>query len=776
MNEQKSDSKGNVKSSLQRCHAGSKLFNLSSLLLALFLILFLNSYVFAEGLNLLSNIEYTTTEQTEDDEDETKSSTFRQNYYLTLNKKITPKISYQLYVRTTLNDLSFTDSLGNTTKNYSRAIEPAIDFFLSNSVYNVNLGYRRHERWTTAKLKKESRMTEEYYYSRFNLTPRDFPSLSIQIDRQKNYDYLSPKITDSTVTSYSGNSGYQTFYKDFKLGYNLNYVHRITKTPVSTTSKTIDDNFSALYNIGYSRIFWNNKLTIFSSYQGNYIRNKRRQFVSETGSVVFMRTPQTGRWALGPDLANRSVDSLAADGLLIDNDRINPTGYNIGANGFLYYNIGLEQLSSGKSVDRMFIYVNKDVRLDVNLTNPANWEIYWSNTNIPGTIWTSIPVSGVTVTQYDVFNNIYLVEITFTSTTARYFKAVNLATATINDVFVTEVEAYGTDIVPSTGELSEVTEFFTQGLSISAGLRPLKKLSFSLNFYLNRSDQTPESILNSISGMLTNVFIKPETELDKAMITNVTRTFAISSTWLTHRLLTTTFNFQRNEAFDNKDTTDIKSNTYSLSFSSSPLQSINTSLSLIRTDSYSFGEKQMNSNSILLSIGSRLYRDVNMVNDIGYTESKSYTNDTETSSRFITGSIHAIFTKKLSGNINYGFNWISSESTSSDSQEGKLQLTYRPGRFVNISGSYKILNTDSNITLTREFLMDWLPLPAIRLNLDYKNTYTELDSSTADTISSYLIWYITKFINAQLTYSYTLEKNDTKTEIHTFSGNLNCTL
>ncbi|MEW6163123.1 MAG: hypothetical protein AB1606_07420 [Nitrospirota bacterium] len=741
------------------------------IIVVMIIILLLKSPAFAEGLSGWANLNYLTTEQFEDDERIATSSSFYRNLYLSLSRPITPLLSYQLYFRTNWLDSSSTDSEGKTTKTYQRAAEPALDFFLRNPMYDLSTGYRRQEQWSTAHLRDESRRTTEYYYSRFDIRPQALPSLSLQVDRQRDYDHLSTKKIDSTGTRYSGISGYIFSYRDLKLSYNLTYTRNVNETPLSTTSKSIYDSFTGLYNLGYSRSFWDGKTNISAGYQGNYVRNKSQLFVTQTGSVLFERTPFGGLHGVGT-ASEPNVGELTSELSLIDNN-FNTGITKINISTQKYHNIGI-WISSEKSVDRLYIYVNKNVSSDTNLTNTNNWRVYRSNSNLSGT-WTEITIQAVAVSAYDVLNSIYRYEIRFsTSQSASYFKAVNMETVSgITDVLVTEIEAYGTDVVPETGILADVATFFTQGLSLSANLRPITKLNFSFNYFINRSDQDPISLWDSIGGIFENIFSKSVEDPEGKLRSNITRTYGAASTWLTHRLLTTAFRLQRSEAFDNKNETDISSNTYSLAFSSSPLPTLDTNLSFIRSDSYSFNEKQSTSDSILLSALSKLYRDVNMVTDIGYTQSKSYVTDILSSTKSIRGSLDARLTQKLYGNFIYGLSWTSSDDISSSTKEGAVIVTYRPGRFINLTGNFRVSDVNGNTTASEGFLIDWLPLPAIRLNLNYQHSSTEPGPLTSDSFSGYGIWYITKFMDIQFTYGYTRSVKEKETVSYNLGVNLN---
>jgi hypothetical protein len=81
---------------------------------------------------------------------------------------------------------------------------------------------------------------------------------------------------------------------------------------------------------------------------------------------------------------------------------------------------------------------------------------------------------------------------------------------------------------------------------------------------------------------------------------------------------------------------------------------------------------------------------------------------------------------------------------------------------------------DGDVSTREGILVDWLFLPTIRLNALYNHSNTEPGSRKADEISGYVTWYITKFLNLQVTSSYNRTVEDIKTEIYAFGANLTC--
>jgi len=97
----------------------------------------------AEGLSGRANINFNSTKQLVDNRKTAVSDMFNQNYYLTIDKSVTRLLSYQFNLRTRLSDSELTDSEDNLTKTYLRAVEPSIDFYLRNPLYDLSAGYRR---------------------------------------------------------------------------------------------------------------------------------------------------------------------------------------------------------------------------------------------------------------------------------------------------------------------------------------------------------------------------------------------------------------------------------------------------------------------------------------------------------------------------------------------------------------------------------------------------------------------------------------------------------
>lgn len=673
---------------------------------------------------------------------------------ITFSKPITTFASYQLYLRARLRDTSTTDVEGNTTSQTIKDLEPSLQFILNNPVYNLRLGYQVNKRDVKSDTGSKGKKSEQLFYSYLGIKPYELPSVYLQFYKQKVDDEIGDGKGDLDSTRYTLSSYYKYNLKGLKLEYNLSYTDIRNETPEDIIFETRSKSFSGLYVVSYSTSFWKDALRVFGSYKGNYSWNKNIRFSSETGEVLFERTPLGGFYAKGT-VVQPEVDFLSAESSLVDNNL--QTGItSINLTNDRYHNIGIG-VSSLDSVDKIFLYVNKDVTTDTNLSNISNWKVYKANINAVGTTWTEISLKSLDVTLYDPLNNIYRYEFEFlTSQSASYFKIVNLDTVSpiIPNVLVTEIEAHGVEQVPTTGEITNITKTYQQEVSLQANYRIGDNLYSTLSIYTKRVDQDMPSFFGSFGKVFQNIISDPGKDKSNDYRIEVTRSYSASVRWTPHKLLNTEVRIQRYEVVDNQEQKDYMSNSYSLSFISSPLDTFTATLSLLRTDSFEFNEKQSTNNSVILTVNTKLYWNVNLINDVGYRKTTSYVNDTETTTGFISGTLDAKLTDKVTAYLTYNIDWISTDSESYTSKGATLILNYRPGRLFNISGNFSIRNIRNDTTTSEGTSISWRPVRKLKLDISYLHSKIEPGPTTVDSYSGSGTWYITKFLDFRLTYGY----------------------
>ncbi len=726
---------------------------------------------FSASLNSWVNISNNTSKTEVDGEKTTSLSSFSRNFNLSLNRPVTPLISYDFHLRANLLDSEGDNHLTNdTTISYRRSLEPTLELFIRNNIYDLNAGYRRNMQWSTAHYSNSSKVTSEFYYSRFSVVPENLPTISLDLDRLKNFDHLPEQELFNTTDSYSVSSSYILPSKDLRFGYNIVFSEVTNKTPLSTQVKSNTTTFSNNYNIGYAGFLWGRKIHYTTMYQGNYSRNRDRRSFANTGTVVSIRGNNGGLSALNPD-KQVSLDRTAG---LADGNLITSTGIDLSLN--TNNHIGI-QILFGKSVDRLFIYVDENIGAENVLDKAGNWQIFMSSDNSNGS-WTEVDISNVDV-EFDALNDKYFYEILFSSSQEEfYFKAVNLNVSSISGVNVTEIQALGTDEITDIEDDTAVTKSFSQGINLNVGIRPAKKWDFSLSYSIDRADQNPASVTDSISGIIENIFSKSLDNENENVISTLSRNYGASSRWQALRQLTPSMNIRRSENFNNTGGAESATNNYSLGIYYVPLPTVDTNLSVVRSDSFTDSEKTTTSDSLLLSADTKLHRDLNMVTDIGYSRSNDLAEDTTTSLSSINGSLDARITRKMSGTLNYGYSTATSGVDSTHSKIFLTSLNYQAGRFINFQGNFDYTNSAGNEDISESLGIDWLPLPKLRMNFNYRHSSSDggVFKKMTDSVSGYGQIYITRFADLRVSYTYSQTDNGETSELATQSirTNLNC--
>lgn len=739
------------------------------IILMLICITMLMGDIIQAGISGYSSLMYRTNRVTKDGSLNSDTDSLYQNYYFNFNRSITSNISYQLYIRANLQDSELTNSEGETSSTSLRVIEPSFDLSWRKRDYNLGIGYRRQEEWNTASLSNEERETTEFSYMRFNLTPYVFPSILIEINRQREFDYKKISELDKKNTTYSISSLYRLPSPDIRFSYYLNFTRTDQRTPLTQPEKIIGDNMAGNVELGYNKKFFNNRLYFIISYRGNYSRNKQKQYLTQTGNFLFKRTVGGGFYINSSDRQS-ALNSLST---LIDGNQSSSAGINLSTSSD--NQIGI-LISEDKSVDRIYIYVNKDISSDTNLLTVANWIIYWSNVNQFGT-WTQESVRAVSMTSVDTsdpLNPIYRYELRLqNSRTAKYFKVINLVQSSISNVEVTEIEAYGTDPYLEV-ETTTVTNSAMQELDLKSSYHIRENLTFIATYSLDRSDTNPDPLPLSIWDFLQNI-ADNSIEKDKSRFSSiVTRNYGLGMRWIPHSIIEVNTDVRRSESFDSSGNTDFRSDTYQTGLRSNPLPDFTTSLTLSRSNIYLFDERDSTVDSITLSLGMMLYEDVHMVNDLGYNHSKSYSTDITSSNYIVNSTIDASITKNTTGQINFSYNRAESGDDSSENRSAFVIITYRPGRFIDLSGNVRVTDSDGDQTYVEGITIGWRPLPVIQMNINYSHTDSDTDPTRADTASGTISWRLTKFATFDVTVNYSISEDTQKTENQSYSARLNC--
>ncbi len=739
----------------------------------------------ADGPSLSGSIWRLTSGDTIDSK-ETVTDNLTQNYYFSLNRTINPVFSYRLNLRAYIQDKDLLEPQNIRTNSRTLSIEPAVDFFLKNPMYNLTLGYRHTEKKSSTNL-VASNLPADFFYARYNLTLEKYPRLTLMADRKAEGGNSGLQTTDKTTTTYSASSSYQTGYKGLNLFYYALYRRSDEETPLSALQKRIDEKINGRVILSYGRSFLGNRISVSAQYQGNYLSSSLVQTAQVTGTFVTGPfTPLFGGYAPGTAL-QPGAETLQSDAALTDGNLAGPDGA-IDLGSGQYHNIGIS-VPSTSVVDRLFLYVNADLSGDeTNLGCGSgcafNWRIYMAAANVPSAIWTEIPLQRADLKAHDAQNNIYYYELIFSapqsSATVAYFKAVNMALASpsnplISTLPVTEIEARGSETLVAGVDNVKDTLVVSQGISLGTTVRPLPSLSLNLQYTLNRIDTDPESIAGALSGIFEDLFSRPGGNPGIQADINVFRNYGASASWRAHRLLTVTGRYFINESFDRAGSFDFSSTTYGLGFKSSPLPTLDATLTLTRTESFSFSLPAATNDSAVLSLAARLYENVTMQTDIGYTSDLVHATGITSASEYITGQINAVLTPRLNADARYSLRWSGTGGARSASHDTWLNLRYRPGRFLSLTARLRVEGSGAMLKLTQGLSIDWIPVKTVRAGLIYQRTTDDMTRLNESQLTAYASWKVTKFMEAGVNYTLLNKKDIMNVQNkYTLGLNLNC--
>lgn len=720
--------------------------------------------VWALGINGALDLRYSTSKQDVEGTGKTDGYIVTENYYINASGDFTPVISWTAHLRASDNKTSTTQNSLNT-KSFRRGIEPQFEINLNNPMYRASLGYQRTETWDGASLSNENRRTNDFTYARFDVAPVALPTLGLQWSHRKNFDYDSPHLVDITTDTYLLTTTYT--YAPLTLFYN----YYLTKDADNAASGTLTgiDRTSHSHNgrIDYNKSFYSGRIPVTASYQANYNRNITS--ISSTAAVVTIkRTPSNGLYAPDSSATPDPIHiTLPDQPSLVNGDKKTPTTINLhGYNGTSAYNIKQQniglQLISVKSVRSLRLYTNV---LKTELTNvPKNltFAVYWSTTNTAPTLWTLIPSSTSAPPLTSAIEDVYFYDINFTATPAKFFKVVvdlTAADATTNDIYVTEIEAYGDET-----EKTDKTERLDQGLNFNTGFQATPDLSVAFNMYVTRNEEEPKSLPSAAGNLFSNIVSKSNAGSEGTNRATTNRSFGPSINWRPYSRLFTSFRYQRQDSWDTQNTIDSNSNSYAFTLNSPVLETLDTTFSATRTEQYNFSQKQTVNNALLLSTIAKLYEDVSMITDLNYTVSKQYQTNVTTDTIFLNGNINAIMTRTLNGTFTYGFSW---PSPGQPTNNQALVLVYHPSSLLSVTGTLQTADTGTDRIFGPSLRFDWLPFPV--LNLSLAGQYMKSGDTKNTSITAQSRWQINRYIDWQLNYTFGTIQTTTETTTHTFS-------
>ena len=684
-----------------------------------------------EDISGSADLNYRSTE-TKTGEEEENSWDFTQNYNLQVTKEFNPKLNFAANLGININET-------NDTK--TTLLTPDIRLNLRNEYFNADTGYRITEKGLDilAMVSDEDRLTTESWNVNFFTKSDKYPKVRLRYNEYKNYDHLAVHKTDSKTTDFFGSTDYTYRFLNFNYEYKNNVLD-------DYFTESITDTDTHYGRVDFRKSFWKNRIATSGSYS---ITNTKSE-TKTGGQDVKYDEKNTAYNGLYVQDTTPVLSTLASMPALIDGIKITSAGINIGEFGNTHQNIGVD-LNYDTKVDLIYLYTtppntffNKDL---------FTWAVYYSGDNLS---WTEITSNANK--NYDTIKERF--EISFSPTTARYFKIVNTANDTYK-LYVTEIEArnYKTYSAFTTTE----TERTTQNTQANLRYKPTDWLSFTYDFTQDErktgQDQEEMEHESETTRRQTNYMnCRVERELHKYITA-----WAQYGRWMEYY----------------SETADKTTDIYLLHFLSSPLTTLDTDLSLNHTVSKEDGETQSKSSSALLQISAKLREGADLNVDANITRSENLGRQSETTTKFINSALRLELTRILTAEIEYDTNWIETQQSESDgdttsrTSRARIIFYWRPSHDFYFRGSYYIDRDEKagEETTQQQYNMNWLMTEKMQLYMGYT---LDRNDAVSSTYSANLSWNLSRVFTLRFGYDWNRHKEDVTedmTETQTFTTN-----
>ncbi|HID30861.1 MAG TPA: hypothetical protein EYP19_12780 [Desulfobacterales bacterium] len=682
--------------------------------------------------------------QTKSSQKRESARSLTQLYNLGLAKAFTSKVNFAGDVNVNVTENVTKTDGEKTADTTTTRLYPDMRLNVSNEYFDADAGYRLDERGLDilTAVSDEERLTTETWNHNFYTKLDKYPKVRLRYDQDRTFDRLPVHEIDTQTDRLFGSADYT--YRFFNFYYD--YTNEISDDYVKDSSRETNTHDG---RIDFRKPFWNSKITSYGSYAINE-RKAETETKGESLEVAEQKAATAGLYIQDTTPASSTLNDRPD---LIDGDKATTTGIDIGLAGNTYQNIGLE-LTSSTEIEKIYLYTTPAAPL---LDADAfTWAVYSSTDNTAG-VWAEITSSA----SFDYDLNQERFEISFTTTSARYFKVVNTA----NDgqaLEVTEIEAYSIRTQAPYTTTDDVTT--THTIQANFGFRPFDWLSFTYD--LNQDRQKNETDGDSTT-----------TEQSRQYLSGL-----VEKAFQVHKYLEVRPYYQKRLEYEEGDTESPEeettrrwTDTYRLYFVSSPLTTLATDLSLNHWVLREESETQSKTSSALLHIAAKLREgaDLDIDGDITHLENRS--TGSESTTRSIYSNLRLELTSDLTAEMEYNINYLKTETPSQDTTErtsnAEVTVYWRPSHDFYFRGSCGVDGKEGSRQNTshQDYNLNWLLTDKVQLSMDYAIERNDMDTTS---YSSDLSWNLSQVFTLRFGYDLSRQEADTRTDTQTVTADL----
>ncbi len=329
---------------------------------------------------------------------------FTQAYRLDFSRSLFPNLVFAIGGSYGL--VKTSTELSGVTFDGSRSLfTPYVRLTLHTPIFGTELAFdRRQERFDAGS--STAKLSQDTWRANFSWTPYELPRTHLNFSRKNTYDAGRAGI-DVVQSEVQLSSRYLAIDK-----LDLSYLGSLKKDQDRLNDGRVDSNFQN-FRVSYGDSWLDRRLTLSTDYTVNY-RNVQITR-SGTGELIDRVVPIAGLSSIDDTPAR---DPLAVNPALIDSDRTNSAGINLGlpvpGGETRLRNFGVD-LGFATEINTIVVWVDRE--LPPSIAGAFSWRVYTSDDNLDWVLRQTLSSA-----PFGPFENTF--EVRMASTTSRYVKLV----------------------------------------------------------------------------------------------------------------------------------------------------------------------------------------------------------------------------------------------------------------------------------------------------------------------------------------------------------------
>ncbi|OEU73148.1 MAG: hypothetical protein BA874_04755 [Desulfuromonadales bacterium C00003068] len=569
----------------------------------------------------------------------------------------------------------------------TETMSPTLSLGLTNDLFRISINGTQNQRWSGDSPKNTTTTWNSTIAS--NLTDQKWPQIRLSYGESNATNDSSPSTQDTDNKNFSTSMNYS--WNFIQLLYNYRNSQNIDHISQRET-----DNQNHSSNIQIAKSIWDNKISFSGSYQYSQSDSTTSLTKSSDGTII-LDVPSSGSFS-GLD-STPETDTLPSAPQLNDGNTVSPTTIGL-PDIFNQLNVALQ--INFNPTNRLQVHFDRQLNLATQ--QRLHWTLY---TSIDGNTWTLLPEIPTIEFIVEDDQTFALLSLATEIRTARYIKTVITTDVGYDNAFLTEIIAQQSVLLTD-----EKTEFSTsnqtQQSQASINYRPWEQFQIGYSFSQNKNKPSNGAVSTQQTHSVNSHI-------------NWNRYFALS--------------LNVGESTDTiEGLTENRSRSYSFSYLTSPIDSVNFSINGTRSNQFEDDLKTQTSDSISSNITAIIVPDLTSSVSYVWSKSTNYSSELVTTNSSYSFNLMARISSRL--NVSY---YLSHQ----ESATHRLSLSYRPSDLISTTLSAMKSDEATSYATT----IHWRITPKIQNNLSYN--LTKADSDISHNATYNFSWNISQHLSVR---------------------------